>query len=142
CRCGKSGFRSLRDLIVHLSKCQGISIIYQKGISKPTVYSDGMPVKAAEILLKRRITIKEAAETLYLLDGTSEYAERIADDFCKKSRVSRTVYVDAASLYVAALLKNDRVSQLDVARAFNISEPSVRKWCRRIIRALGIEFPY
>ena len=56
CRCGKSGFRSLRDLIVHLSECQGISIIYQKGISKPTIYSDGMPVKAAEILFKRRVT--------------------------------------------------------------------------------------
>ena len=142
CRCGRSGFRSLRDLIAHLSKCQGISIIYQKGISKPTVYSDGVPRKMAERLFKRRVTIKEAAETLYLSDKTAEYAEKIANDFCKKSRISRAVYVDAASLYVAAFLKDSRVSQLDIAKTFNISESSVRKWYKRIIRILGIEFPY
>jgi len=142
CRCGRSGFRSLRDLIIHLGECQDISIVYQKRISKPIVYSDGMPRKAAEMLFKRRVTIKEAAGTLYLLDETAEYAEKIADDFCKKSKISRTVYIDAASLYVAAFLKNDRVSQLDIAKAFNISESSVRKWYRKIIRVLGIELPY
>ena len=101
-----------------------------------------MPRKAAEMLFKRRATIKEAAGTLYLLDETAEYAEKIANDFCEKSRISRTVYVDAASLYVAAFLKNDRASQLDIAKAFNISEQSVRKWYRKIIRVLGIELPY
>lgn len=142
CRCGRTGFRSLRDLIVHLSECQGISIIYQKGISKPTVYSDGMPMKAVEMLFKHRVTIKEATEALYLPDETARHAEKIADDFRRKSRISRTVYIDAASLYIAAFLNNDRVSQLDIARAFNISEVSVRKWYKKIVRVLGIEVPY
>ena len=101
-----------------------------------------MPMEAAEMLLKRKVTIKEAAGTFYFSDKIVRCAERIANTFCKKARISRTMYIDAASLYIAAFLNNDRVSQLDIARAFNISEPSVRKWYKKIARVLGIEFPY
>jgi len=142
CRCGQTGFRNLRDLIVHLGECQNISIVYQKGLSKKVTYVDGMPREAADLFLKHRVSIREAAQMLYLLDDVVECAEKIAEDFCEKSKISRTTYIDGASLYIAAFLKNIKVSQLDIAHAFNISEQSVRKWYKNIIKTLRLELQY
>jgi len=95
CKCGETGFKNLRQLIKHLNECQGIHIIYQKGILKPMLYSDGFSQDTARKLIKKRKTIHEVALNLNIPE-TADVADRLAEEYRQKVKIPRTIYVDAA----------------------------------------------
>jgi len=113
-----------------------------KGFSGRKGYLDGMSPKKIEKIARERISIKKATNILELPNEIAEYAEELSREFCKKSLVPRTSKVDAASLYVAAMVMGNRVSQREVAEAFGVSEPTIRKWYKSIVKDLSIDIPF
>jgi len=142
CRCGKTGFPTLRHLLIHLNKCQNVKIIYMKGLIDRRGYLNGISLERFERIAKKSITIKKAADILGLSNEIADYADKLSREFCRRAKVTRTSKVDAASLYVASIVMNNKVSQSEAARVFEASEPTVRKWYKAIIKELNIDIPY
>ena len=142
CKCGHYGFNSLRDLIAHLRKCRGLHIVYRKGFLKQVDYKGGLSKEDFEkIISGDRRGIKEVAKFFGLSAKIAGDAERIAEMFHERTKLSRTRGVDAASLYIAAVINDEWISQREIAFAFETTEVTLRKWYKEIIEKLNIRHP-
>lgn len=138
-KCGKKGFKGVLDIARHLSECQGVKIIYQRKIAKPVTYFDGLPPKTAMEAIKFRRTLKDIASSLNIPEEVADLAEDISEKYCNKLGVGRTVYIDAASLYIASLLKGHKVTQREIFLELGVTEASLRNNYKKIMKALDIE---
>ena len=140
-KCGKCGFKGLLDLVRHLNKCQGLKIIYQRKIARPVVFSNGLPKNTATKIMESHRTMRDVALKLEVPKEILDLAEDLSEKYCREAGVGRTIYIDAASLYIASMLKGCefKISQCKIASEFNISELALRENYKKIMKTLNIE---
>lgn len=132
-------FRNHSQLIRHLDKFHGVHIIYQKGISQPKIFTDGLPPKEAYLLLEKRKSIKEVASKLKLSDNVVAKAEEFLSEYYTKKRIGETTAIKAGCLYIASILCNEKVTQREICLEFEVTEVSIRNNYQEIVDRLEIK---
>lgn len=139
CKCGRKGFRNVRKLIEHLNRCQDIKIIYERGLSKRVLYTNGVAKGEALKALRKRVTLNQVASNLELSTDVTELAENICSQYQNIVGERNKRHQKAACLYIASILKAEKRTQREISFAFNVSEVALRNNYQKIVKLLNIE---
>lgn len=87
--------------------------------------------------------IDEKGKELDLREGTIKKAKELAIEYFKKTyhnpRYAHAEVLFPAFLYLACIVEDDTKRQIDIAKTFSVSEPSISLWYKDITDTLGIK---
>lgn len=90
--------------------------------------------------------ISETGKTLGLRDSTIERAKDLAIQYFKKTYLNPRYWsakiVLPAFIYLASILENEKIRQIDICMVLDTSGTSISIWCRDIVATLGLKIIY
>lgn len=87
--------------------------------------------------------IDEKGEELGLKEETIKRSREMAIEYFKKTyhqpHYSSARNVLPSIVYMAAIIEDDRRIQSDIARIFDVTSPTINKWCKDVMSVLNIK---